>query len=103
VLRLARENPTWGYRRIHGELVGLGVALAPSTIWAILRRHGIEPAPRRAELTWSEFLRAQASSIIACDFLTVDREEPVRLLSFVTATASSCAASTRSSAPKASG
>jgi putative transposase len=61
VLRLARENPTWGYRRVHGELVGLGLALAPSTIWAILRRHGIEPAPRRAELSWSEFLRAQAS------------------------------------------
>jgi putative transposase len=56
VLRLARENPTWGYRRVHGELVGLGLALAPSTIWAILRRHGIEPAPRRAELSWSEFL-----------------------------------------------
>jgi transposase InsO family protein len=72
VLRLARENPTWGYRRIHGELVGLGIALAPSTIWAILRRHGIEPAPRRAELSWSQFLRAQASAVIACDFLTVD-------------------------------
>ncbi len=72
VLRLARENPTWGYRRIHGELVGLGIALAPSTIWAILRRHGIEPAPRRAALSWSQFLRAQASAIIACDFLTVD-------------------------------
>jgi putative transposase len=72
VLRLARENPTWGYRRIHGELVSLGVALAPSTVWAILRRHGIEPAPRRAELSWSEVLRAQACSIIACDFLTVD-------------------------------
>jgi putative transposase len=72
VLRLARENPTWGYRRIHGELVGLGIALAPSTIWAILRRQGIEPAPRRAELSWSEFLRAQASVIVACDFLTVD-------------------------------
>jgi hypothetical protein len=72
VLRLARENPTWGYRRIHGELVGLGVALAPSTVWAILRRHGIEPAPRRAELSWSAFLRAQASAIIACDFLTVE-------------------------------
>jgi putative transposase len=49
-----------------------GIALAPSTIWAILRRHGIEPAPRRAELSWSQFLRAQASAIIACDFLTVD-------------------------------
>jgi putative transposase len=64
-------HPT-GYRRIQGELVGLGIPLAPSTIWAILRRHGIEPAPRRAELSWSEFLRAQASAIVACDFLTVD-------------------------------
>jgi hypothetical protein len=72
VLRLARENPSWGYRRIHGELVGLGIKVAPSTIWAILRRQGIEPAPRRAELSWSDFLRAQASAIIACDFLTVD-------------------------------
>ena len=72
VLRLARENPRWGYRRIHGELVGLGIPLAPSTVWAILRRYGIEPAPRRAELSWSEFLRAQATALIACDFLTVD-------------------------------
>jgi hypothetical protein len=72
VLRMARENPTWGYRRIHGELVGPGIMVAPSTIWGILRRHGIEPAPRRAELSWSEFLRAQASAIIACDFLTVE-------------------------------
>jgi putative transposase len=72
VLRLARENPTWGSRRIHGELVGLGIRVAPSTIRAILRRHRIEPAPRRAELSWSQFLRAQASAIIACDLLTVD-------------------------------
>jgi putative transposase len=72
VLRLARENARWGYKRIHGELLGLGISLAPSTVWAILRRHGIEPAPRRAALSWPEFLRAQASSIIACDFLTVD-------------------------------
>jgi putative transposase len=72
VLRLARENPSWGYRRIHGELVGLGIMVAPSTVWAILRRHGIEPAPRRAELSWSRFLRAQASALVACDFLTVD-------------------------------
>jgi transposase len=72
VLRLARENPSWGYRRIHGELVGLGIRIAPCTVWAILRRHGIEPAPRRAALSWSQFLRAQASAIIACDFLTVD-------------------------------
>jgi len=71
VLRLARENPTWGYRRIQGELVGLGISIAPSTVWAILRRHGVEPAPRR-ELSWAQFLRQQASGIIACDFLTVD-------------------------------
>jgi putative transposase len=72
VLRMARENPTWGYRPIQGELIGLGITLAPSTIWATLRRHGIEPAPRRAEVSWLEFLRAQASAIVACDFLTVD-------------------------------
>jgi transposase len=59
VLRIARENPTWGYRRLQGELVGLGIRIAPSTVWAILRRHGIGPAPRRAELSWSEFLRAR--------------------------------------------
>ena len=62
VLRLARENPTWGYRRIHGELVRMGVALAPSSVWAILRRHGIDPSPTRSGPTWSEFLRSQASS-----------------------------------------
>ena len=72
VLRLARENPRWGYRRIQGELVGLGISLAPSTVWAILNRHGIEQAPRRAELSWSGFLGAQAATILACDFLTVD-------------------------------
>ncbi len=72
VLRLARENPRWGYRRIQGELVGLGIRIAPSTIWRILRDHGVEPAPRRGELSWSEFLRRQASGIIACDFLTVE-------------------------------
>jgi putative transposase len=72
VLRLARENPGWGYRRIQGELVGLGISLAPSTVWAILRRERIEPAPRRLESSWSEFLRRQAASILECDFLTVD-------------------------------
>jgi transposase InsO family protein len=72
VLRLARENPTWGYRRIQGELLGLGIRIAPSTVWAMLRRQGIEPAPRRADLSWSQFLRTQASAIVACDFLTVD-------------------------------
>jgi putative transposase len=72
VLRLARENPGWGYRRIQGELVGLGVRLAASTVWTILREAGIEPAPRRLDAGWREFLRRQAASIIECDFLTVD-------------------------------
>ncbi len=72
VVRLARENPGWGYRRIQGELVGLGISLAASTVWEILRREGIEPAPRRLESSWAEFLRRQAASILECDFLTVD-------------------------------
>jgi putative transposase len=72
VVRLARENPGWGYRRIQGELVGLGVKLAASTVWAILKEAGIEPAPRRLETSWPEFLRQQAGSILECDFLTVD-------------------------------
>jgi putative transposase len=72
VLRLAAENPGWGYKRIHGELVGLGIPLSPSTVWNILRRHGVEPAPRRASVSWGEFLRQQASAIIECDFFTVE-------------------------------
>jgi putative transposase len=72
VLRLAAENPNWGYKRIHGELTGLGFTLSPSTVWNILRRHGIEPVPGRARLSWREFLRQQATSIIECDFFTVD-------------------------------
>ncbi len=72
VVRLARENPSWGYRRIQGELLGLGIKLAASTVWTILKEAGIEPAPRRLEQNWSEFLRAQAASILECDFLTVD-------------------------------
>jgi putative transposase len=72
VLRLASENPSWGYRRIDGELVGLGVSVAPSTVWEPLRGAGIEPAPRRAGPSWREFLRQQAASVMACDFFTVD-------------------------------
>ena len=72
VLRLASENPDWGYRRIQGELVGLGVKLAASTVWRILKEAGIDPAPRRLEATWAEFLRRQAASMLECDFLTVD-------------------------------
>jgi transposase len=55
VLRLARENPEWGYRRIHGELAGLGVKVAASTAWEILKNAGIDPAPRRTGPTWSQF------------------------------------------------
>jgi putative transposase len=72
VLRLARESPEWGYRRIHGELAGLGVKVAASTVWEILKTNGIGPAPRRTGPTWSQFLRSQAEAILACDFFTVD-------------------------------
>lgn len=72
VLRLARENPRWGYRRIHGELAGLGVVLAPSTVWEILTRAGLPPAPRRTGPTWAQFLHGQAQAILATDFFTVD-------------------------------
>jgi transposase len=72
VLRLARENPEWGYRRIHGELASLGVNVAASTVWEILRTNGIDPAPRRTGPTWSQFLRSQAEAILACDFFSVD-------------------------------
>jgi putative transposase len=72
ILRMAAENPTWGYRRIQGELSRLGISVAPSTVWAVLRRHGVEPAPRRAGLSWADFLHRQAAGIIACDFFTVE-------------------------------
>jgi putative transposase len=72
ILRIAAENPTWGYRRIHGELTRLGYKLAPSTVWLLLNRAGIDPAPRRAGLTWRQFLSAQAEGIVACDFFHID-------------------------------
>ncbi len=72
VVRLAKENPLWGYRRIHGELTKLGVTVAPSTVWEILRAAGIDPAPRRSDPTWRQFLHAQAAGILAVDFLHVD-------------------------------
>jgi putative transposase len=74
VLRLARENPTWGYRRIHGELGRLGYKdrIGASTVWAILHRAGIAPAPKRSDVSWRQFLQAQAASVLAVDFFTVD-------------------------------
>ena len=68
VLEMARDNPAWGYRRIHGELAGLGYQLAPSTVWQILKDAGIDPAPRRAGQTWRAFLARQATTILATDF-----------------------------------
>ena len=70
VLRLARENGSWGYRRIHGELAVLGITVAPSTVWQILKGAGISPAPRRDGPGWAEFLRSQAQGIMALDFFT---------------------------------
>jgi putative transposase len=72
IIRLARENPTWGYRRIHGELTQLGITIAASTIWAILKNAGIDPAPGRNSESWTTFLRNQAVGNVACDFFTVD-------------------------------
>ena len=72
IIRLARENPTWGYRRIHGELARLGITIAASTVWAILKAAGINPAPGRSSESWTTFLRSQAAGIVACDFFTVD-------------------------------
>src|SRR5215470_12229681 len=72
VLRLARENPGWGYRRIHGELASLGAKVAASAVWEILKKAGIDPAPRRSGSAWLQFLRSQAETILACDFFTAD-------------------------------
>ena len=68
VLRLAKENPSWGYRRIHGELLVLGIKVAASTVWQILTDAGIDPAPEHASSTWAQFLRSQAEAVLACDF-----------------------------------
>src|ERR1035438_7478394 len=73
VLRLARENTEWGYRRIHGELAGLGVKIAASNVWEILKASGVDPAPlRRTGPTWPQFVRSQADAILACDLFSAD-------------------------------
>jgi putative transposase len=72
VLRLARENSRWGYQRIVGELSKLGLPVSPSTVRRLLAKAGLGPAPRRSGPSWREFLRAQAASVVACDFFTVE-------------------------------
>ena len=72
VIRMATENPTWGHRRVQGELVKLGHRIAASTVWQILHDAGIDPAPRRTGPTWKQFLTAQARGILAADFVHVD-------------------------------
>ncbi len=72
VVRLARENPTWGYRRVHGELARLGITIAASTVWTILKRAGIDPTPGRNAESWTTFLRTQAAGIVASDVFCVE-------------------------------
>jgi transposase len=72
VLRLAKENPRWGYCRIQGELKKLDISISASTICSLLRRHGLRPAPRREGPSWKEFLAQQAAGIVACDFFCVE-------------------------------
>jgi transposase len=69
ILRLASENPSWGYRRVHGELALLGISIAASTVWEILKTAGVDPAPHRTTVTWANFLRSQAEAILAIDFI----------------------------------
>lgn len=82
VLRLARENGSWGYRRIHGELAALGIKVAASTVWEILREHSIPPAPERAGTTWADYLRSQAHAILACDLFETRTLTGARLYVF---------------------
>jgi transposase len=79
ILRMARDNPRWGHRRIQGELARLGHQVAPSAVWEILNAAGIDPAPRRSGLAWRQFLSAQAHAMIACDFFTADTSVLKRL------------------------
>ncbi|WP_330479979.1 integrase core domain-containing protein [Streptomyces sp. NBC_00724] len=82
VIRLARENSSWGYRRIHGELAALGIKVAASTVWETLREHGIPPAPERQSTTWADFLHSQADALLACDFFETRTLTGARLYVF---------------------
>ena len=72
ILRLARENSGWGYKRIVGELKGLGISVSATTVRKVLLEAGLRPAPQRTDSSWRTVLRAQAASVLACDFLTVE-------------------------------
>jgi putative transposase len=72
ILRLADENPHWGYKRIVGEIKGLAIAVSATSVRKVLLEAGFQPAPRRTHSSWRAFLRAQAASMLACDFLTVE-------------------------------
>jgi hypothetical protein len=82
VLRLARENPRWGYLRIVGECRKLGMRVSATSVRTILRRHHLDPAPRRGGPSWAQFLRSQAAGMLACDFLTVETIGLTRLYVF---------------------
>jgi putative transposase len=82
MLRLVRENPHWGYRRVHGELLVLGVTVAASTVWEILKDAGINPVPERNATTWATFLRSQADALLACDFFETITLSDARLYVF---------------------
>jgi putative transposase len=82
VVRLANENPTWGYRRIHGELAGLGYQIGASTVWKILKAAAIDPSPQRSGPSWAQFLRTQAHAILACDLFHLETITLSRLYAF---------------------
>jgi putative transposase len=82
VVRLATENTNWGYRRVHGELATLGIKVAPSTVWEILKSNGIEPASEHDHQTWAAFLRNQAHAILAADFFETRTLTGARLYVF---------------------
>ena len=89
---MARQNRRWDYRRIQGELLRLGYRVREGTIRRILAAAGLRPAPRQASPTWRQFVAAQASGILACDFLHVDIVLPQRMYVLVTWNPSGCAA-----------
>ncbi|WP_203980094.1 integrase core domain-containing protein [Planotetraspora silvatica] len=79
---MAAENPTWGYQRIAGQIASLGRKVSPATVWTIVKKAGFDPAPRRSGPTWAQFLKAQASGFLACDFFHVETITLARLYCF---------------------